>query len=337
MRAILRTSEDQDQHGPVQSQAAQQRMPFRSIRYWAYYNLLTAYDVLQAGAWRLIAPTVDDAAFNANYKMVFVLGCGRSGTTILSHCLGQHHMIAELNEPAHLWVGTHASMDILSPFARLVRGRLRLDSLDVTERTKSRYRAMLDFQVRRGRPVICDKLPQNTFRVDFLNAVCPKAKFILIERSPRAVASSIEQCVARDGTWWGFNDYKWRSLVQYALTQPQLAELIPYAVDHYYRGLIEWRISRDLVNADLSQVEPERQMRVSYEDFCSRPEHVMRDLMTFCEVPHDPKALAFASSQVKPNPRREEGGRCSPFDQNVHERMLSGDPASGLSQQRDVA
>jgi hypothetical protein len=323
LRANQRTDDHLQRNALVARQTATKSRRPASFRNWAYYNLLTTYDVLQAGTWRLIAPSVNDDTFKANYKMVFVLGCGRSGTTILSRCLGQHPQISELNEPAHLWVGTHASMDILSPFAPLLGGRLRLDSRDVTETIKARYRAMLDFQIKRRASIICDKLPQNTFRADFLNAICPEAKFVMIERSPRAVAKSIEQCVARDGTWWGFNDYKWRSLIHYASTRPHLAEILPYAVDHYYRGLIEWRITREIAEADLAQIAPERQMHVVYEDFCKRPEQVMNDLMSFCDVPSDPEAIAYSASTVISNTGQDDEARRTPLDDRLHDRILA--------------
>lgn len=308
-----------------------------SIGRWAYYNLLTAHDVLQAAAWRLIAPKVDENVFQGRYKMVFVLGCGRSGTTILSRCLGQHAQIAELNEPAHVWIGTHAETDILSLFAGLLRGRLRLDCRDATSKIRARYRAMLDYQVNRQTRFVCDKLPQNTFRVDFLNAVCPGAKFILIERSPRAVARSIERCVERDGAWWGFNDYKWQSIASYASTHPELAKLVPYATDHYYRGLIEWRVTQELANSDLVRIEPERQMRVAYDDFCTRPEEIMSDIFAFCGVPNDPTAMAYARANVSPSATESEPERQSAEDDRRHAVILgTPDPALPLDE-RNVA
>jgi hypothetical protein len=337
LQAIQKPDQDRDQDAPVSWPTTTKSRPSAMLPYWAYYTLLTAYDVMQGSLWRLIAPAIDDDVFKRQYKMVFVVGCGRSGTTILSRCLGRHRQIAELNEPAHLWIGTHAGMDILSPFARLLGGRLRLDSGDVTEPIKARYRAMLDFQMKRRSPIVCDKLPQNSFRADFLNAVCPDAKFVLIERSPRAVARSIERCVARDGTWWGFNDYKWRALVQYASTRPDLAELIPYAVDHYYRGLIEWRITQELAHADLARIESERQVRVSYEDFCARPEQVMSDLLTFCDVPHDPEAVAYATSTVVPSHDDEDETRHTSLDERLHARILGEDPNAQPSLQDEVA
>ena len=217
-----------------------------------YYNLLTTHDVVQASVWRAVAPSIDEQTFQEKYRMLFVVGCGRSGTTIFSHCLGKHRDIAELNEPLHIWFGTNPKTDIVSPFAGLARGRCRFDRHDADSSTKARYRSMVDYHVQGRAPVICDAA-LNTLRIDYIAALCPRAKFIQLRRSPRAVARSIEQCVKRDGVWWGFNDYKWRAISRYAESHPELSKLIPYAVDDYYRGLIEWRVCRQLAEDDLSK------------------------------------------------------------------------------------
>ena len=170
-----------------------------------YYNLLTTHDVVQSMVWRGMAPPITEEAFQEKYQMLFVIGCGRSGTTIFSHCLARHHRIAELNEPLHIWFGTSSKADIVSPFAGLMQGLCRLDRNHVSESVKARYRAMVDYHMKKREPapIICDKLPLNTFRVDYISSICPTAKFILLQRSPRDVAQSIEQCVKRDGIWWG--------------------------------------------------------------------------------------------------------------------------------------
>jgi len=138
-----------------------------------YYNILTSHDVLQGTIWRRTAPAVDDAAFREKYKTLFVVGCGRSGTTIFSHCLGKHRDVVELNEPLHIWFATDMKADIISPFAGLLRGRCRFDRHDANEKARARYRAVVDYHVDGRAPVICDKLPLNTFRVDYVEAIHP--------------------------------------------------------------------------------------------------------------------------------------------------------------------
>ncbi|MEZ5933493.1 MAG: sulfotransferase [Alphaproteobacteria bacterium] len=295
---------------------------FWRTRYKLYYNLMMAHDVMQAALWRMIAPAVDDEAFQSAYRMIFVLGCGRSGTTIFSRCLGQHPDIVELNEPKHIWIGTNREADVLSPFARLSGGRLRFDHRDVTEKIRARYRAMVDFHVKRRSPIVCDKLPFNTCSVGYVAALNPTAKFIHLQRSPRAVALSIEQCVRRDGSWWGFNDYKWRALCRCAADYPELDRLIPFAVDDYYRGLVEWRINQHLAKADLSMLEPGRHIDVFYEDFIADPEHVSQRVCAFCEVPFDNAVADYVSANIRPRSTVDDGSRRSVEDDRLHAEIL---------------
>jgi hypothetical protein len=295
---------------------------FRRARYKLYYNLLMAHDVVQAGCWRMIAPAIDEEAFHAVYRVVYVLGCGRSGTTIFSHCLGQHPEIAELNEPKHIWIGTDARSDILSPFAGLARGRLRFDQNDVTATAKARYLAMVDFQVKRRAPVVCDKAPANTCRVGYVAGLNPRAKFIYLRRSPRAVARSIERCVQKDGTWWGFNDHKWQALCRAAERHPDLKKLIPYAVDDYSRGLVEWRINHQLAEEDLSKLEPDRHIEVHYEDLVTDPDRVMQKVCKFCEVPFDQAVADFARTSIKPQSPTADDGPFSPDNDYLHRKVL---------------
>ena len=295
---------------------------FRRLRYKLYYNLLMAHDVVQAGFWRMVAPAVDDETFQSAYRVVYVLGCGRSGTTIFSHCLGQHPDIIELNEPKHIWIGTDARSDILSPFAGLTRGRLRFDRSDVNAGAKARYRAMVDFQVKRRFPVVCDKAPANTCRVGYIAGLNPMAKFIYLRRSPRAVARSIERCVQKDRTWWGFNDYKWRALCRSAEQHPDLRKLIPYAVDDYSRGLVEWRINHQWAKEDLSNLEPDRHIEIHYEDFVTDSDQVMRKVCKFCEVPCDEAVFDFARASIRPQSPTADDSCSSPENDRVHKEIL---------------
>lgn len=287
-----------------------------------YYNLLTTHDVLQAAAWRRVAPTVTEEAFQKKYQMLFVVGCGRSGTTIFSHCLGKHLDVTELNEPLHLWFATDMRADIVSPFSRLLRGRCRFDRHDVNDQAKARYRAMVDYQVQGDAPVICDKLPLNTFRVDYIQALRPNAKFILLNRSPRAVARSIEQCVKRDGAWWGFNDCKWQAIRRYAESHPELRNLIPYAIDDYYRGLFEWRVSQELARNDLSKLAPGQSLEVDYDNFTNDPGETLAQAFDFADMPIDQAAIDFANMHVAPTGNEDDGQRRSIEDDKLHALIL---------------
>jgi hypothetical protein len=299
-----------------------QRLP-QSI----YYNLLTTHDMLQAMTWRSLAPAIAEDEFQAKYRMLFVVGCGRSGTTIFSHCLGQHRDVAELNEPLHIWFGTSVKTDIISPFAELVGGRCRLDRHDVDDKVKARYRAMIDYHVQGNASIVCDKLPLNTFRVDYIAELCPMAKFILLHRSPRAVASSIEQCMKRDGIWWGPYDCKWRAISRYAEKHPDLRHIVPSAIDDYYRGLVEWRVGQKLALDDLAKLDPAQCMHVHYEDFIADPRCIAKDCFEFAGAELDETAADFAADHVRPTKAETTDERNSPEDDRLHAIILGDDLA----------
>lgn len=287
-----------------------------------YYNILTSHDVVQAASWRRLAPAVSDEAFRDRYRMLFVLGCGRSGTTIFSRCVGRHGKIVELNEPMHIWCAIDMKTDIVSPFAGLLGGRCRFDRHDARDKAKARYRAMFDYHVQGRAPVICDKLPINTFRVDYIEALHPNAKFIHLTRAPRAVAWSIEECVKRDGVWWGFNDYKWRTIRRYAESRPDLRDILPHAIDDYYRGLIEWRVGQELVRDDLAKLSPEQYWEVDYDDFIADPETVLTKAFDFAGLPSDQGAIDFAKARVAPTDNDGDSLRRSQEDEKRHKLIL---------------
>ena len=298
-----------------------------------YYNLLTMHDVVQSKAWRSLASPISEQAFDDKYQMLFVLGCGRSGTTIFSHCLGKHPIIAELNEPLHIWFATASETDILSPFSSLSKGLCRLDRGHVDETVRARYRAMVHHHMNKSpsAPIICDKLPLNTFRVDYINAICPKAKFILLQRSPRAVARSIEQCVKRDGTWWGFNDYKWQAIRHCIEGDPDLCHLPALAIDDYYRGLIEWRVSQHLAKSDLAKLDPKQHITIDYEQFVADPKSVIEQAFNFAGLDPSEEAADYAVANVSPTTAGNDGTRRSSRDDMLHRMILGDDVDEELS------
>jgi hypothetical protein len=54
---------------------------------------------------------------------LFVVGCGRSGTTILGNLIGIHPGVTYLNEPYHLWAAIDPALDLTNLH---VRHRARL-------------------------------------------------------------------------------------------------------------------------------------------------------------------------------------------------------------------
>ena len=59
-------------------------------------------------------------------RPVFIIGCGRSGTTIFGTVLSKHQDVAYLNEHRRLWFSAYPETDIWTPDAEVRQGRLEL-------------------------------------------------------------------------------------------------------------------------------------------------------------------------------------------------------------------
>src|SRR5262245_53595567 len=99
--------------------------------------------------------------------MSFIMGCGRSGTTILGQLLGKHREVTYLNEPLHYWYAIDTRTDNLDFFGG--KGQSWLDATDATDAAARRFGRLFG-QVQRwagGRRVV-EKLPINALRMEWL-------------------------------------------------------------------------------------------------------------------------------------------------------------------------
>lgn len=142
-------------------------------------------------------------------RPIFIIGCGRSGTTILGRALSKHKNITYLNEPHHLWFSAYPETDFWTPKAHSRGGKLLLTKADFSHRKSKKLSRLFKFEtfIQRG-PVLVEKLPINNFRLEFIRCIFPDARFIHIYRNGLEVARSIEKLSNR-GEWFGANAYKW--------------------------------------------------------------------------------------------------------------------------------
>lgn len=125
---------------------------------------------------------------------IFIIGCARSGTTILANLIGQHRDVINWSELNDLWDPNgfpwHRSsgetppiwIDPVAYTARWWRD---------TEPRQREIRALFGaYQTLNGKPVIVNKTPLNTFRIPYLLQIFPAARFIHIIRDGRAVVNS---------------------------------------------------------------------------------------------------------------------------------------------------
>lgn len=248
-------------------------------------------------------------------RPTFIIGCGRSGTTILGTCLSKHGDITYLNEPRHLWFTAIPEADVWTDKANTRGGKLALTEADV-DRTKSAGLSRL-FRletIMSGRPVLVEKLPINSFRLGFLHRAFPDARYIHIFRNGLEVAKSIEKESNR-GKWFGSHSYKWDQLVGYAESRDDTRGLPALCTNYREMGLLEWRLSTEAIVAFLRRVGDAAFVEINYDLLVADPVASVLQLQDFIGVRQDPKVAEFAAAKVT---RKSTGvGRVTLMDKDA--------------------
>jgi len=249
--------------------------------------------------WRAFttASIADDAGAVLD-RPVFIVGCGRSGTTILGRLLEQHPQLAYLNEPRRIWK-LDPRTNVWERPARWGRRHLAMTEQDVRPDVQAQIARAFAAEVREQNATrLVEKLPINSFRIAYLAAMFPGALFVHLLRNGLEVARSIER--VRDSlAWFGRDDYKWTLLAEYARQQGlgSLAELA--GNEPVLRGLLEWRLSvMSCLNAQ-HRLPAARWLELRYEDLLADPVAACIALEQFIDVEPDPAMRDFAASQVQ--------------------------------------
>lgn len=229
---------------------------------------------------------------------VFIIGCGRSGTTILGNLLSQHHGVTYLNERRDLWLADPRT-DIWSEKAKGRGGRLALNAEDVDSYHARKLLAAFAAEIRHlGGGRMVEKLPINSFRVGYIASVFLEARFIHLLRNGLEVAASIAG-VAQAFTWYGHDDYKWHLLADYARSEGLESLVDQTEHDVRLRGLLEWRLSVVAAQTSLAQLSPERIFTLKYRELMAAPLDACARLEAFIGLEADQKMYEFAEMELK--------------------------------------
>lgn len=253
---------------------------------------------------------------------VFILGCGRSGTTILGNVLAQHSRVTYLNEPRTLWIAAYPETDIWSGQAAARRGRLLFTESDHEPAKTQTLKALFALEVQRaGRPLLVEKLPINNFRLPFIRAMFPDCRFIHIWRNGVEVARSIE-ALCFQGEWFGSNRYKWDQLVRYARSMPETAELPELCGSYYGMGLLEWRLSTEAATRFLEGLPPGHWVELSYASFMADPLGASTRILETLRLPPEPTVRDFVRGNVRRRSESHDGLALTPLDRLIGGRLL---------------
>lgn len=228
---------------------------------------------------------------------LFILGAARSGTTVLADCLSLHPDVAYWVEPKYIWSYGKPGEASDSRTA---------EEANVATKKYIRNR-FLAFLKRSGKSLFIEKTPSNVFRLSFINAVFPEARFIHIIRDGRDVSLSAER------KWTSRPD---RSAIFRRLTRFEIPlKDLPYYIFDAVRDVIgrtvfpskgfvwgprfegihkfraqhsvietcamQWAKSMTALAKDLKKIEPGRLHTVYYENILDEPKSQILSLLTF--------------------------------------------------------
>ncbi|WP_420453977.1 sulfotransferase family protein [Rubrivirga sp.] len=259
-------------------------------------------------------------------RPLVIVGAARSGTSMTSRVLQRHPDVAFWMEPKYVWkVGRPLAPD---------------DRRDASEATPAvrRYirRSFARYAGRAGKPRFMEKTPSNCFRVGFVHAVLPEARFLHVVRDGRAVTRSALrmwtktpdkralkrrlsnlEVPLRDAPFYAaavLRDVVGRQLFpsKAFVWGPQFPGIREVRDE---KGVVaacavQWRESVAAALDGLATVPAEQQMTVRFEDVMASPETVMAQILDFFELPPSAEVRDYARTFV-------DEGNGTPYDDDL--------------------
>jgi Sulfotransferase family len=235
-------------------------------------------------------------------RPIFVIGCGRSGTTVLYEALCAHPHVAWFSNYTERWPRTPqlALLSYLRRFQRICRsssrfapkpvegyplwnmcsarsevaGNAPLVESDVFESESQCLKQLIADHLRyQHASRFVNKNTRNSRRIRYLRQIFPDAQFIHLLRDPRATAASLVRVSWwRDlPLWWADNQTP-RRLTARGHTDAVLA------ANH-------WRFVVERLLADSQTLPASQYLEVRYEEFIDSPTQVLAQIVEFCGLP----------------------------------------------------
>lgn len=226
----------------------------------------------------VLASTFPEYYSQSLQNPVFLIGCFRSGTSLLAHLLGLHRDIADWSE----------ANEVLDPVwypwrpENQERYPLEYDPYTFTKQwwhdmapRQQEIRAKFGaYQWLRGKSTLLNKSPYNTFRLPQLLEIFPKARFIHIYRDGRAVAFSHAKKLTEDDKL-----REWPEPQQTTFSQ-SFDELVVWMSSFWKLCLEEVEKQDETLNLTNSG----RMMTLTYESLCADSEEQLDQICRFINV-----------------------------------------------------
>ncbi len=223
---------------------------------------------------------------NVESGMIFIVGVGRSGTSLLQSMLHAHPDICFLPETAIIrrylasgvlgrQLGKHGKQTVVDHLAAderlkrlgLPQAHLREAVPEQPEQMAALYPRLMDaFTRARGHfRYVGDKDPRNSEYLPWIREHYKQAWVIHIFRDPRDVLASKQKAAWSRGRYW---------------------------LAHVFANRVQFILAMNWGQ----QLFGTRFLSLAYEDLIARPEEQLRRICAFLELPFDEEMLAFAKA-----------------------------------------
>ena len=226
-----------------------------------------------------------------NFTPIFIIGCGRSGTTILGKTLSKHPEVKYLNERRDLWHKVYPQFNIWNQDTK--NPQLFASNQDV-DITKSYLLKKLFFreQVIGKSSVLLEKLPINNFRLDFLHSTFPNSKYIYLTRNGLEVSTSIEKRIKKRNWFTGQKETLLKKHAEKINCKTKVET-------DFEKGMWEWKLSIDKSNVFFKNLDNSKFIHLSYQDFINNPSEELKNIFDFMNLQYSEKFLINISRDIK--------------------------------------
>ena len=242
---------------------------------------------------------------------IYIIGVGRSGTTILGKVLSMHQQIGYLNEPKALWASSIPNEDLIGSYQPNTMPKYYLNEQDITDnQAKELHKLYGAYQFITQSERILDKYPELIFRIPAVIKIFPDAKFLFLLRNGKDTCLSIDKWSEKLGKieadftddWWGRNDRKWEILKSEILAQDPyfkpIQEYLNTQVTHSNKAALEW-IATMRMGIKMKKQFPEHVIEIKYEDLTENVEKSLLNILSFCKLDNDKKMLIYGKNTLK--------------------------------------
>lgn len=253
------------------------------------------------------------------YRPIFVVGSGRSGTTLLYRLICGHRDLAWVSGltdrypqwpqlsvltrlPHSEWKqasGLRRVSKLLKPSgvyeycqiaSLLQQKRTSLTEADVSDLSRRQLRKIVRAHLKwMGRPRFINKNTANTMRVRYLREIFPDALFVHIIRNGYAVANSLNSVA-----WWPDLELWWLGKTPKQWVKESGRHPLELCAMHWKRQVQE-------ILTHKNHLPPEQYLECRYEDLVTNPKGLLQNILRSCRLEWNAKFEEHVNSMAIEN------------------------------------